>query len=247
MPDNVATGYDHGPGEEPKPHPAGTTWRSANPAGGMVSTVDNLLRFAAFHMSDGKVGDQQVISQDALRSMQQPLARLTSVDRWGLGWAIRSVGDVEVIEHGGWMDGYRAKLTLLPHRNTAIAILNNGGFGHAANDEILAALLERHFGAVDPDPTPQPLSESEAARFTGQYRSSHVDITIRHEAGQLSAFYKTAWHENDGAEIGLGAIAPDELIIMDGEFKDDRIVFLPELEDQDRRAIRFLSRVLYTV
>ncbi|HWV23683.1 MAG TPA: serine hydrolase domain-containing protein, partial [Thermomicrobiales bacterium] len=42
MPDNVATGYDHGPGEEPKPHPAGTTWRSANPAGGMVSTVDNL-------------------------------------------------------------------------------------------------------------------------------------------------------------------------------------------------------------
>ena len=243
LPDNVATGYDHGPGETPDPHPAGTTWRAANPAGGMISTVENLLRFAMFHLGDGSVGEQQVIGGKALAAMQQPVATLNSIDRWGLGWALRTIGETDVFEHGGWMDGYRAQLTVLPERNAAIAILNNGGYGHTANDEILDVVLADVFGIDKPRYAAISLPQDELQRFVGRYTSSHIDITIRPEDDRLRAFYKTAWHENDGAEITLEPLAADELIIRDGEFEGSRIVLLPLL--QDRVAIRFLNRVLY--
>lgn len=245
MPNNVATGYDHGPGEAAKPHPAGTTWRSANPAGGMASTVEDLLRFAAFHLGIAEDEGASIIDRNSLEAMCQPLARLTSIDQWGTGWAIRTIGDVDVVEHSGWMDGYRARLTLLPSQGAAVAILNNGGFGHAANAEILEAVLQQSFDVVDRAPQTMTLAEDDLKDFTGRYKSSHIDIDIRLESGDLHAFYKTAWHENDGADIRLAPVGSDELLILNGEFKDARIVFLPELRNGERGSIRFLSRVMY--
>ena len=244
LPDDVATGYDHGPGEDPAPRPAGTTWRSANPAGGMNSTVGDMLRFAAVHMGDGTIRGQRFMGADRLRDMHREQARLTTIDTWGLGWARRVSGGRQLVEHGGWMDGYRAQLTLIPDTGGAIAILNNGGYGHAANEEILVLLLEHLFGVGREAPEAIRLDHDLLRAYAGRYTSSHIDVAFRVDGDQLRARYTTAWHENDGADIALDPVTTEEFIIRDGEFEDSRVVFLPGLRE-DTMALRFLNRVLF--
>jgi hypothetical protein len=47
----------------------------------------------------------------------------------GLGWAIRFIDGVKVVEHGGSLNGFQVKLKFIPARNFAIAILTNSGRG----------------------------------------------------------------------------------------------------------------------
>jgi len=149
-----------------------------------------------------------------------------------------------LIEHGGGMEGYRAKLTLVPDAGGAVAILNNGGYGHAANDEILEALLLEVFGVAKDEPQPVRVEDDALGAYAGRYTSSHIDVTFAAEEGSLRGRYKTVWHENDGSDITLDPIAPHEFVIRDGEFVGSRVVFLPDLAE-DRMAIRFLSRVIF--
>jgi CubicO group peptidase (beta-lactamase class C family) len=75
------------------------------PAGGCAMSVDDLLRYARFHLGDGTAehSGERVMSHHSLRQMQT--ARLTknsSDDMMGLGWHLRAlrwrgVGDRRVI------------------------------------------------------------------------------------------------------------------------------------------------------
>jgi CubicO group peptidase (beta-lactamase class C family) len=75
------------------------------PAGGCAMSVDDLLRYARFHLGDGTAehSGERVMSHHSLRQMQT--ARLTknsSEDMMGLGWHLRAlrwrgVGDRRVI------------------------------------------------------------------------------------------------------------------------------------------------------
>ncbi|HET9172099.1 MAG TPA: serine hydrolase domain-containing protein, partial [Actinospica sp.] len=76
--------------------------RNVNPAGGVISTVGDLLKFAAFHLAGGTAGGKQVLSSDAVDAMQQPQTVAGNfAEHYGLGWALHTVGGERVIGHGG--------------------------------------------------------------------------------------------------------------------------------------------------
>ena len=57
--------------------------RSANPAGGLIASVNDMLRYARFHLGDGTADGRRVLRAESLRRMQTPLGPGGSVP--GLG------------------------------------------------------------------------------------------------------------------------------------------------------------------
>jgi len=65
-----------------------------NPAGGLNSTSDDLVKFYQFHLDGGKVGDRQIVSQKVLDQMYVPQP---ATKGYGLGFNVEK----KVVRHGG--------------------------------------------------------------------------------------------------------------------------------------------------
>ncbi len=68
-----------------------------NAEGGAISNLDDYARLISMHLNDGKCGDNQVLSADAVAFMQQ--ARTPAEDGWGYGmgwWIIPPEDDASI-------------------------------------------------------------------------------------------------------------------------------------------------------
>lgn len=160
--------------------------RMINPAGGIISTVGDLLKFAAFHMGDGTANGERVLSPESIAEMQRAqIAAAGWADEWGLGWHIVHAGPDKLIGHGGSTIGFQAFLTLAPARGCAVACLTNSSRGTAANAPISDWALE-HFAGVSRTPAATtPMSDDDLAVFAGLYRNEWGEAEVTVDAGGL--------------------------------------------------------------
>ena len=141
--------------------------RNSNPAGGVSANVDELLRFAKMHMQDGELEGVRVLQPESTRAMRARETTAGPFTTWGLGWSRRDVDDTLIIEHGGATNGFTARLTTVPERGFAIAILTNHALGAAVHTEIARVALERLLGVRDELPPVISISDDLLARFAG--------------------------------------------------------------------------------
>jgi hypothetical protein len=182
--------------------------------------------------------------------MQRTQAVVNSVEEWGIGWEKRRLdgeGGGWMVEHGGWYNGFRAQLTLLPDQQTAFVILTNGPLGHAAIEEMQKELLAKQFGTREAQRIPYSLSPKTASRYHGHYVQSHMDVRMTEgDAGHpLTMLLKTEWHgeENDTHLVcPLTAVNDQEFVIDGGEFDGSRINFFLD-ETGSVRFTRVLNRL----
>jgi CubicO group peptidase (beta-lactamase class C family) len=161
--------------------------RMVNPAGGIISTVGDLLRFAAFHMGmcEGANGER-VLSPASLAEMQRAQTPAANwADAWGLGWHIVYAGDDTLIGHGGSTIGFQAWLKLCWAKRFAIACLTNSSRGTAANVPVAEWALARYANITIPRPQPIARSGAELAVFAGQYRNEWAEAEVTVEDGGL--------------------------------------------------------------
>jgi CubicO group peptidase (beta-lactamase class C family) len=158
--------------------------RNVAPAGGVISNSDDLLTFAAFFMGDGTWNGQRVLSADALEAMQAPQTRAANYlaagfAEWGgLGWAVRFLDGVKVVEHGGSLSGFQARLKFVPKRRFAIAILTNSGRGSVLGDRVADWAIDHSLGLRASLPKLVSLPDAALTRFAGRYRYGDVDDEV---------------------------------------------------------------------
>lgn len=157
--------------------------RAMNAAGGIVSTVGDLLRFAAFHM--GQRQADGLLSSETVRAMRQPQVEAALARHWGLGWAIDALDGATLIGHGGGTNGFNAQLSFVPERGFALAILTNSGQGAAAIRPIEEALLDRYLGLHRPKPAAVALPAEALERFASVYERPLSRYTLTPEDGGL--------------------------------------------------------------
>lgn len=165
------TVFATGPGGEPraKGHD-GTTpvadWTPVNlaPAGStLLSTVDDLLRFAAAHIDDPALA--------VLRTTREEIRLPSWFDRWCLGWGRFDWAGGPVWGWDGVMNGQRSFLRFHPDRRAAVAMLANSGTGRPLYRSLFPELLRAGAGVEMPPLPLEPLpgAAGDLTRFEGGY------------------------------------------------------------------------------
>jgi len=164
---------------------------SARPAGGAWSNVDDLLKYVAMELAEGKLPDgHQYISKEALEARRIPNVALGADAAYGMGLIIRHKYDITVIDHGGDLIGYHSDMMWIPAANVGAVVLTNGDLGPAIRDQFQRKLLELLYdGKPEAD---ENVAQSAKNYFTSLEAARKLWIVPADpaEAGKLANKYK---------------------------------------------------------
>ena len=178
-PDSAAPGHvpDGATGHRPAPEVEYAESRRA--AGGLWSTVEDLLRFAKHQL-----GGPGPLSAEALGAVRTPRADALG-GRYCLGcWSRTLVGGRRAFDHEGSVGGYQSLLLLVPEEQTALAVLTNSWRGSG-----LIRRVVRELGLV-----PAPLEGTGTARVEpGRYELGDAVAVLTERNGR----WRVAESEDD--------------------------------------------------
>src|SRR5215213_11505006 len=151
--------------------------RSANPAGGLIASVNDMLRYARFHLGDGTADGRRVLSAESLRRMQTPLGPGGSVpglgeirlEAVGVSWMLWSRGGVRIVSHPGGTNGQQSTFSLVPEHGFAVTVLTNAQAGLLLGFEVTNWVLDRFLGFAPPLLATVRVDPTRLAEYTGQY------------------------------------------------------------------------------
>jgi len=160
--------------------------RASHAAGGLVSCLPDLFRYARFHIGDGATNDgARLLAPKTMALMQTPALPAASNDWIGLTWFITDVDGVRIISHGGGTNGQKARLVIVPAKRFALVMLTNHDRGDEVIGRVVDLALERYLGLVEPKPVPIVVPEETLAQYVGVYDSALTVITVSVRDGGL--------------------------------------------------------------
>lgn len=105
-------------------------YRSAIPAGWIMSSAEDMGRWLITNLNDGKVDGNQVIPAELIETMLTTGLTFTEGGKeagYGMGWFTGSTqSDGIVLWHGGDTTNFLSEMILLPEKNLGIVMLVNG-------------------------------------------------------------------------------------------------------------------------
>jgi CubicO group peptidase (beta-lactamase class C family) len=203
--------------------------RSATPAGGLIASVKDQLRYARFQLGDGTgATGERVLTSASVAAMRQPLLPSTGLpDRFvGLAWNV--IG--KNFSHGGSTYGQRALLSIWPEHGLALSLLTNAPTGEEVMLATVAWVVEHVIGMSVPR---RPLLAVDGAVLdgcVGLYKSPTRDV----EVGRLGDTVVLREIDKGGfpTRDSPPAAGPPPPVIRMGFYADDRLVGLdPPFEE----------------
>ena len=156
------------------------TARAYGPAGtSAVTTVTDLLRFAALHLQDPSLG--------VLRAVHAEVPIYGWLDSWCLGWARFDWEGGPVWGWDGLVNGERSVLRIVPGQQAAVVLMTNSSTGRAMYRSLFADLMASLFGISVP-----PLrldaavgAAGDLSRFAGVYAWPDRQVEVAATANGL--------------------------------------------------------------
>ncbi|MEO6809518.1 MAG: serine hydrolase domain-containing protein, partial [Isosphaeraceae bacterium] len=102
-------------------------------ASAVWSSVNDLGRFLRMHLNGGALDGVRTLSEASTRAMQVRTGKRSNTAGTGVGWAVGSVRDHRVIEHGGGMPGVSTLVRFFPDDGLGLVVLSNGANPFAVN------------------------------------------------------------------------------------------------------------------
>lgn len=156
--------------------------RAGNGVGGVVSTVRDLLRYARFHMGNGK---KNVITGKSLKAMRVPQADAGGRGMMGITWFIRKVGNITVYAHGGATNGQQAYFFFIPEKDFACAILTNSDDGGIITSAVFSKVMQLYFNATAQVPKTIAVAKQELQEYIGRYKIGTECFDLKVKDGYL--------------------------------------------------------------
>lgn len=165
-------------------------WRSDNPGAGLAASVSDQLRWARFHLGDGKAPNGVwLMPTGLLKQMQRPTVALQGSslgDALGICWFLREVDGVQTVGHGGSANGQFADMLLVPERDFAVVVMSNAGpNGIPFNKAVIRWALRTYAGIIDRDAEPLPYDAVRAQEIVGRYENEYMTFTIETDGTAL--------------------------------------------------------------
>jgi hypothetical protein len=204
-------------------------------------SMDNLLAYARFHLGDGTgAGTVRILTRATLEQMRTAQLRKQAYDDdMGIGWHLRTVGDIRTAAHGGTFAGHILLLELVPEKNFAIAILTNAGSGWRLIQDVERAALQTYHGASfrmnqaishrglnETLPAVTPLAQQpDVAAYVGRYVRPMNTVVVRAEKGGLVVQVRPNSGSAD-ADMPLAFYGPDRAVVTSGPEEKASVEFI---------------------
>ena len=121
---------------------------SSTTAGGVVTSVADLMRYARFHLGDGSgAGGTPYLARPRVAQMQMAqVPKHGTDDHMGIGWHLRRLGETATLAHGGTLNGHCLLVELVPAHGLAFVVLTNHVDGWQLVQDVEQAILRRLAG-----------------------------------------------------------------------------------------------------
>lgn len=167
--------------------PPGWAWMHGGmmPAGGLLSTGEDMSRFMLAQLADGG----GILSPDGMRLLTTPsIANHPGVAANALGYWVNEVWGYPTLEHGGSIFGFLSNLVLVPELELGVFVSTNAPSGHRLSSQLPQRIVGQFFAADREAPLPD--AQADLGEFTGAFRGQRrghrtVDKLLAFRAGDL--------------------------------------------------------------
>jgi CubicO group peptidase (beta-lactamase class C family) len=179
----LAMGYTDARPNEQRAKVGHVKARAIAPAGGLVSTVPDLLEYMRAQMP----GDERLLSDFSKREMQHPQWLRAEEPNFGLSWMTWHVAGVSLVGHSGGYPGFSTMIGFAPQERLAAAVLTNTVTPSASTGvdliyEVVAGVRTKW---TDATATTKWHTRGSLAPYTGIYRLSGSDLLVSRINGSL--------------------------------------------------------------
>ncbi|MBY0544173.1 MAG: beta-lactamase family protein [Gammaproteobacteria bacterium] len=104
--------------------------RMANPAGGIVTSLNDLLRYAQLYLQKGKNYEgNRILSLTSIAELLTPTVTIythkNNQQRMALSWFLNEIDGIKIYSNAGGLQGQCALLVFVPEQDFAFVLLNN--------------------------------------------------------------------------------------------------------------------------
>ena len=132
---------------------------AAGPAGSIVSSVEDMLKYAQFRMAHGRNQSGLRLSVANEDGMQSPQMVVPGAGYWpgfdlvtyGLGLVVASYRGHRVVLHGGSIDGFISQMSWLPDDSIGVIVLSNRGDPNPVPTLVVQSIYDRLLGLTPID------------------------------------------------------------------------------------------------
>jgi CubicO group peptidase (beta-lactamase class C family) len=187
------------------------------PAGGAWSTVDDVMKYVAMELAEGRLPNgAPYIGKAALLARRAPQVAVGIDVTYGMGLTVNDVYGTTVVHHGGDMIGFHSDMMWLPEHGVGAVILTNGDPGWIIRTVFRRKLLEVLF---DGKPEADGQVRAQAAAFFDEMAAERRLLTI--PADSVAAALLGARYAN----VALGEVGVSRrgnAVVFDfGEFSSE--------------------------
>lgn len=152
-----------------------TPWRgsrSSAPAGAITASAGDQLKWAAFHMGDGRAPNgKRILKKSSLKMMQQEQVYVGSMtETMGISWLMSKVGGVKTVRHGGTTLGQLSAFVMVPEKDFAVTVLTNSTAGRTLHPAVLNWALEHYVDVRGDKPDRVEIDQKHLAKYEGKYQ-----------------------------------------------------------------------------
>jgi CubicO group peptidase (beta-lactamase class C family) len=224
---------------------ARTWWYSEvwHPAGGICSTVTDLLRYLEIYRTGGLAAGRRILSPDAVAAMTSPQVAVGPGEAYGYGLGVLpEYPGGALVEHGGGRRSISAHVAAAPSRGLAVAVLANLADApvRAIAHGLLNTLEDR---APETPAIAYPdfaCSPERFGAYAGEYRSAEgAVVRVEPDGSGLTVVA-------DGQRLAARPVGPDAFVVR-ARGLEQYIRFVMDAGRDTRptaRAVAYGSRII---
>lgn len=159
--------------------------RSSGPAGGIITSVRDMLKYIRFQLGDGTLNGKKILSKASLNALHTPQVVFAPGHGVALTFWVDDHRTARTLGHGGGTVGQISQLTLVPEHKFGMILVTNSATGRMFNPEITNLALKLYLDLDTPQQNLIEIPEEALREYVGEYAAKLTEVKIEEDGGKL--------------------------------------------------------------